>query len=153
RGLANAVLTTADWPPPPVIVTLAGAPGMLVRVKVAGVTTPATVAVTVYAPAGVFAGDAGAGGPPGGFGGSVAWPANQPLAPLPGALNVTPTPGMTLPKLSLTTACRAVAKAVLTVVLWGVPAVTVMLAGAPGVLVRPKVAGVATPATVAVTAY
>src|SRR5262249_61023673 len=67
-------------------------------------------------------------------------------------VKVTVTPGMTFPKLSLTTAASAVGKAVLTVVLWGVPAVGVRLAGAPGLLVRANVAeGLVPPEAVAVT--
>ena len=77
---------------------------------------------------------------------------NVPLAPLPGAANVTDAPGTGLLDESRTVAFNAVGNAVLTVVLWGEPAVVVMLAGAPTVLVRAKVAGgVVSPAPVAVT--
>ena len=78
-------------------------------------------------------------------------PANVPLAPLPGAANVTVTPLSRLLPASLTVADSAVPKAVFTVALCETPPVTVMLAGAPAVLVRLKLAGVATPTTVAVT--
>jgi len=82
---------------------------------------------------------------------AVAEPPNVPLAPLPGAVNVTTTPLTGLLPASFTVACSAVANAVLTVALCGVPAVAVMLAAVPAVLVRPKLAGVATPETLAVT--
>jgi hypothetical protein len=59
---------------------------------------------------------------------AVAEPAKVPLAPLPGAVNVTTTPLTGLLLASFTVACSAVANAVLTVALCGVPAVAVMLA-------------------------
>jgi hypothetical protein len=58
-------------------------------------------------------------------------PANVPLAPLAGAVNVTVTPLKGLLPASFTVACSAVVNAVLTVALCGVPAVAVTLAGAP----------------------
>jgi hypothetical protein len=82
---------------------------------------------------------------------AVAKPPNVPLAPLAGAVNVTTTPLTGLLLVSFTVAWSAVANAVLTVALCGVPAVAVMLAGVPAVLVRLKLAGVATPETLAVT--
>jgi hypothetical protein len=69
--------------------------------------------------------------------------AKVPLAPLPGAVKVTLTPETRLPPLSLTVACKAVANAVLMVALCGVPAVAVMEAAGPGVLVSAKFAEVA----------
>jgi hypothetical protein len=78
-------------------------------------------------------------------------PAKVPLDPLTGAAKVTVTPLMGLLDVSLTVACSCAAKAVLTVALCGVPAVAVMLDGAPAKLVREKLAGVETPATEAVT--
>src|SRR5215468_6852226 len=78
-------------------------------------------------------------------------PVNVPLAPLPGAVNVTARPPTGLPKESTTVARIASGKDVATVVLEGVPAVAVMVAGFPALLVRLKLAGVATPATLAVT--
>src|SRR5882724_536602 len=80
-------------------------------------------------------------------------PANAPLAPLPGAANVTLTPERVFPPASFTVACRAVAKAALTCALWGVPAVAVMVAGGPGLFVKLKLAGDATPSAIAVTVY
>ena len=80
-------------------------------------------------------------------------PAKVPLAPEPGAVNVTVTLGTVFPLLSFTVADSAVAKAWATVALCGVPAVAVIDAAAPGTLVRAKLAGVPTPETVAVTLY
>jgi hypothetical protein len=77
-------------------------------------------------------------------------PVNVPLAPLLGAVNVTTTPVRALPPLSFTMAFKA-AKAVLITTLCGVPDVGVTLAGAPARFVREKLAGVATPDTVAFT--
>ena len=78
-------------------------------------------------------------------------PMNVPLALLTGAVNVTVTPLTALPPASFTIACSGVAKAMLTVVLCGVPPVAVIVAGAVAVFVSEKLAGVATPATLAVT--
>jgi hypothetical protein len=78
-------------------------------------------------------------------------PLKAPLAPLLGAVNVTLTPLTGLFPESLTVAWSAVANAVLTTVLCGVPAVAVTLAGEPGLFVRLKLAGAATPDTLAVT--
>jgi hypothetical protein len=82
---------------------------------------------------------------------AVAKPLNVALAPLPGAVNVTVTPLNTFPPLSLTVACSAVVNAVLTAVFCGVPAVARMLAGAPALFVKLKLADVVTPDTLAVT--
>jgi hypothetical protein len=77
-------------------------------------------------------------------------PVNVPLAPLPGAVNVTTTPLRALPPLSFTTAFKG-AKAVLITTLCGVPDTGVTLAGAPARFVKEKLAAVATPDTVAFT--
>src|SRR5437667_317470 len=58
-----------------------------------------------------------------------------------------------LPPASFTVATSGAANAVLIVALCGVPLVAVMLAAAPAVFVSEKFAGVATPATLAVTVY
>ena len=76
---------------------------------------------------------------------------NAAVAPLEGAVNVTVTPLMGLPPASVTVACRAVANGVVTVALCGVPAVAVMFAGGPAVLVRLKLVVIARPGTLAVT--
>jgi hypothetical protein len=78
-------------------------------------------------------------------------PAKVPLAPLPGAENVTVTPLTGFPPASFTRAVNGAAKAVLIVALCGVPLLATMLAAVPAVLVNEKLAGVATPATLAVT--
>ncbi len=82
---------------------------------------------------------------------TVAEPPKVPLAPLAGAVKVTTTPLTGLLLASFTVACSAVANTALTVALCGVPAVAVILAAVPAVLVRLKLAGVATPETLAVT--
>ena len=82
---------------------------------------------------------------------AVANPLKAALAPLAGAVKVTVTPAIGLLPASRTVACKAVANAVFTAVLCGVPAVAVMEAGGAVVLVRLKLAGVAMPGAVAVT--
>ena len=57
-----------------------------------------------------------------------------------------------LPLASLTSACNGDAKAVFITALCGVPPVAVIVAGPPTVFVSEKLAGIATPATLAVTA-
>ena len=101
---------------------------MALAVKTAAVATPEAFVVAVFTP-----------------------PANVPLAPLPGAANVTVTPLTPLPKESLTVACNCVAKAVLMDALCGVPAVAAMLAADPARFVMEKLAEVPTPETEAVT--
>ena len=101
---------------------------MLLAVKMGAVATPCALLVAVFIP-----------------------PAKVPLAPLVGAANVTVTPFTGLFDASLTVACSCAANAVLTVALCGVPAVAVMLEGAPARLVREKFAGVEMPVTDAVT--
>ncbi len=81
-------------------------------------------------------------------------PANVPVAPVAGAVNVTATPPSRLLLASLTAAVSRVPKLVFTVALCEVPPLAAMFAAGPGaaaVFVRLKFAGVATPATVAVT--
>jgi hypothetical protein len=77
-------------------------------------------------------------------------PLNTALGPVAGAANVTVTPLKGFPLASFTNACGAVAKVVFTAVLCVLPAAAVTLAGAPAVFARLKLAGVATPATLAV---
>ena len=81
---------------------------MLLAVKTGAVATPLVFVVAVFTP-----------------------PANVPLAPLPGPVNVTTTPLTGLFEASRTVACSCVANAVLMVALCGVPPITVMLAGGP----------------------
>ena len=82
---------------------------------------------------------------------TVVAPPKLPLAPLPGAVKVTVTPLSALPPESCTVACSAVANALLTVALCGVPPVAAILAAVGAVLVRLKLAGVDTPLTLALT--
>ena len=77
--------------------------------------------------------------------------AKRPEAPVDGAVNVTVAPETGLLEESRTVAANVVTKLVLTVVLCGEPAVTVMLLAAPAVFVSEKLAGVPTPLTVAAT--
>ena len=153
-AVANAVLICALCPEPCVAVIAPGAPTVLVKPKVAGVPTPAVLAATLYLPAVPLAVKAGAEATPEVLVVAVAVmppPANVPLAPLEGAVNVTVTPGTAFPPPSFTVACSAVANAVLIGALCPEPCVAVIEPGAPGVFVRPKVAGVLTPTTLAVT--
>ena len=78
-------------------------------------------------------------------------PANVPLAPLAGTVNVTVTPTTGLPLASFTVARKGDAKAVLITELCGVPLAATIVAGGPGVFVSEKFADVATLATLAVT--
>src|SRR5690349_6524588 len=80
-------------------------------------------------------------------------PPKVPLAPEAGAAKVTVTPEIPFPLLSFTVACRAVGKVELTCAPCGVPAVALMVAGAPGLFVRLKIAGEFVPGVVAVTLY
>src|SRR5258706_14507112 len=72
---------------------------------------------------------------------TVALPPNVPDAPDNGAAKVTLAPAIGLLDASLTVACSPVANAVEIGALCGVPAVALMLAGAPAVLVIEKLAG------------
>src|SRR5690242_15213863 len=111
-----------------------GASGAIfVRLKLAGVATPATVAVTAYVPVVPFAVKGGSVATPLAFvmTVSVANPEKDPLGPLDGAVKVTATPLTGLLLASLTVAVMAVGKFVFTVALCTAPAVAVMLAGGP----------------------
>src|SRR6267154_1165710 len=102
---------------------------MLLAVNMPEVATPLALVTAVFVP-----------------------PANVPLAPVcAGAVNVTVTPETGLLLASFTVACRAVLNEVLIVAVCGVPVVAVMLAAGPAVLVRAKLATVATPDTDAAT--
>jgi len=151
--VVNAVFTVALCGVPAVAVIFAAAPARFVSAKLAGVETPDTDAVTLYGPpAVVLAVKTAAVATPKEFVVAVVTPpANVPLAPLPGAANVTVTPLTGLPPASFTVAWNCVVYAVPTVALCGVPAVAVMLAAGPVKLVSEKFAGVETPETVAVT--
>jgi hypothetical protein len=102
--LLNAVFTCALCGVPAVAAMLATDPGTLVKVYIAGVATPAATALTVYVPATAFAVNAAAVATP--LASVVAVltpPANAPLAPDDGAVNVTTTPltGLFAPSLTV----------------------------------------------------
>ena len=101
---------------------------MLLAVNVAAVATPLPFVVAVFTP-----------------------PAKVPLAPLPGAVNVTVTLPTGLFPASVTVATNGVPKAVLIDALCPEPLVTTTFAAGPAVFVSEKLAAVATPATEAVT--
>src|SRR5271166_2959501 len=101
---------------------------MALAVNTAEVATPEALVIAVFTP-----------------------PAKAPLAPLPGAVNVTVTPLTGLPPESLTVATSGAPKAVLIVAFCGVPLAAVIDAAAPALLVSAKFAAVATPVTLAVT--
>ena len=129
-------------------------PTRLVSENAVGVETPVTVAFTVYAPAVAFAVNTDEVAIPLAFVVACAVappPANVPLAPLAGAVNVTVAPLTGFPPLSFTVAWSAVGNAVLMAMLCGVPAVAVIVAGGPATLVSANAAGVPTPLTVAFT--
>src|SRR5690349_10762056 len=128
------------------------APARFVSEKLAGEATPLADPVTLYAPATLLAVKTAAVATPSALVVAVFTPpANVPLAPLPGAANVTVTPLTGLLNESLTVACSCAAKAALTVAFWGVPAVDVIVEAAAAMFVSEKLAGVPTPAVVAVT--
>src|SRR6266849_5016960 len=150
--VANAVLIAALCGVPAVAVMLAGAPSRLVNEKFADVA-PVALATTLYGPPTVaFAVNVAEVATPLALLVAVFTPpAKVPLAPLPGAVNVTTAPLTGFWPLSSTVATRGAANAVLIAALCGVPLVAVIEAAGPAVFVRLKLAGVDTPGTVAVT--
>jgi hypothetical protein len=152
KGAPNAVLITALCPEPLVTATLAAGPTVFVNEKFAEVA-PVALATTLYGPPAVlFAVKVAEVATPLAFVVAVfAPPANVPLAPLPGAVNVTNTPLTGLFEASVTVATKGAAKAVLIVALCPDPLVTTTFAAAPALFVSEKFAGLATPATDAVT--
>jgi hypothetical protein len=153
-AFANAVLIVADCGVVPAFaVMVEGGTAVFVSEKFT-VVRPVAAAVTVYGPPAVAFAVNGADATPDAFVATVIVAVlllNTPDAPDPGAVNVTFTPLTALFPASRTVAWSGVANAVLIVALCGVPAVAVMLAAGPAKFVREKLAGVATPATVAVT--
>jgi hypothetical protein len=135
KGAANALLIAALCPEPLVTTTFAAGPARFVSTKFAEVA-PVALATTLYGPPAVpFAVNVVEVATPLAFVGGavvVAVPfANVPLAPLPGAVNVTTTPLTGLFRESFTVACSGAANAVLTVAFCGVPPVAVMVDGIP----------------------
>jgi hypothetical protein len=156
NGAANAVLIGALCGVPLVAVIVAGVPTVFVRLKFT-VLRPVAAAVTVYGPPAIAFAVNEADDTPEAFVATtiVAVPLlNTPVAPVPGAVNVTFTPDTGLPPASFTVTARGFAKAVLIFADCGVvPAFAVIVAAAPVTLVSEKLAGVATPDTVAATTY
>src|SRR5207248_385242 len=151
-AVPKLVFTAALCEVPPVAVMLAGAPPVLVRLKLAGVATPDTVARSEERRVGKVCRNLWAVDTPMQIVVAVVVvnpPVNVPLAPLVCVVNVTVSPLIRLLLLSFVVVASAVPKLVFTAALCEVPPVAVMLAGAPPVLVRLKLAGVATPDTVA----
>jgi hypothetical protein len=152
-ALENPVLIVADCGVDPALAVIeAAAPAVFVKVKLTEVS-PAAEAVALNWPAVELA-----------VKGAVAIPLefvvtvmvvelllNAPLAPVPGAVNVTLVPDTGLPPLSFTVTASALENAVLIVADCGVdPASAVIEAAAPELLVRLKLTEVR-PAAEAVT--
>jgi hypothetical protein len=152
NGAVNAALIVALWPEPLVTVTFAAGPARLVREKFAEVA-PVALATTLYGPPAVeFAVKAADVATPLAFEVAVfVPPANVPLAPLPGGVNVTSTPPTGLFPVSVTVATNGAANAALIAALCPEPLVTVTFAGGPARLANEKFAEVETPVTDAVT--
>jgi hypothetical protein len=153
RGTANAVLIVAFCPEPLVAVTFAAAPTVFVSEKLADVA-PVALATTLYGPPAVaFAVNVADVATPLALVVAVFTPpANVPLAPLAGGVNVTTTPLTGLLPASVTVATRGAANAVLIVAFCGVPLVAATFAAAPALFVREKFADVA-PVALATTLY
>jgi len=154
-GFVKAVLIGADCGVVPAFaVIVVGAPAVLVSKKFT-VVRPVAAAETAYGPPAVAFAVNDADATPDALVATVMVAVlllNIPDAPDPGAVNVTFTPGTGLLPASFTVTASALAKAVLTVADCGVvPAFAVIVEGAPTLFVSEKFAGVATPATVAVT--
>jgi len=119
----------AEVAPVALATTVYGPPAVAFAVNVAEVATPLVFVVAVFAP-----------------------PANVPLAPLPGAVNVTTTPLTGLFEASVTVATKGAPNAVLIAALCPDPLVTATFAAGPAVFVSEKFAEVA-PVALATTVY
>jgi hypothetical protein len=152
KGAANAVLIAVLCPDPLVTTTLAAGPTVFVSEKLAEVE-PVALATTLYGPPAVaFAVNVAEVATPLAFVVAVFTPpANVPLAPLVGAVNVTNTPLTGLFPASVAVATKGATNAVLIAVLCPDPLVTTTLAAGPTLFVSAKLAGVATPETEAAT--
>ena len=127
-AVPNAVFTVVDWGETPVLAAIvAGAPGVLVSEKFAGVATVGIVAATLYGPpAVVFAVKVLEVARPEASETAVLAVAKLPLAPLPGAAKVTVAPGrFAVP--SFTMATSGFVKAVFTTALCPEPLLSAML--------------------------
>src|SRR6266699_6123003 len=110
----------AEVAPVALATMLYGPPAVEFAVNVADVATPLAFVVAVFTP-----------------------PANVPLAPLPGGVNVTTTPLTRLFPASVTVATNGAANVVLIVALCPEPLLTATLAAGPVRLVKEKFAEVA----------
>ena len=143
KGAANAVLIAALWPEPLVAATFAAGPVRFVSAKFAEVA-PTALATTLQGPAVEFAVKTADVATPLPLVVAVFTPpANAPLAPAAGGVNVTSTPLTGLFPASVTVATRGAAKAVLITAFCAVPLVAATLAAGPVLLVRAKLAEVA----------
>src|SRR5207249_3145600 len=137
-GVANAVLTVALCPEPLVTATVAGGADKFVSEKFAEVA-PAALATTLYGPPAVaFAVNTADVATPLVVVAVFTPPAKVPLAPLPGAVNVTVTSFPALFPSSLTVASSGVPNAVLIDALCPEPLVTTTFAAGPTVFVNEK---------------
>lgn len=153
-AVPNVVVTGALWGVPPVAAIAPRGAGVLVSEKFAVVETPATEAITMKLPVEPFAVRTGEVAFPDASVAAVAVfvpPVKAPLAPLPGAVNVTVTPLTGFPPASFTAATSRAPKAVLICAFCCVPLATVMDAGEPGMFFSAKAAVTATPGAEAIT--
>jgi hypothetical protein len=143
RAAANAVLIAADCGVPLVAVTFAAGPALFVKAKFADVA-PVALATTLYGPPAMALAvkTAEVATPLALVVAVFTPPANVPLAPDAGGVNVTTTPLTGLFPESVTVATNAAAKALLIAALCGVPLVAATFAAGPALLVSEKFAGV-----------
>ena len=145
----KAVLMAVVWLAPLVAVIEAAAPAVFVKLKLTPVTL-GTEATTLYVPAVELAVSVPEVATPFEPVMAVMPPPMVARAPLTGAVKVTVAPLTGLPPASTTVATKGAPKAVLMVVVWPDPLVTLMEAAGPAVFVRLKLAA-ATLGTVAAT--
>jgi hypothetical protein len=149
RAVAKAVLIAADCGVVPAFAVIDdAAPAVFVKAKFNGVSGP-DVADTLYGPPAVPFAVNGADAMPDAFVATVMVAVallNVPLAPDPGAVNVTFTPLTGLLPASFTVTAKAFVKAVFTAVDCGVvPAFAVIVDAVPAVFVKAKFNGVSAP--------
>jgi hypothetical protein len=143
KGAAKAVLIVALWPEPLVTATFAAEPVKFVIAKFADVSF-GELATTLYAPAVALAVNAADVATPLAFVVAVFTPpANVPLAPAAGGVNVTTTPLTGLLPASVTVAVNGAPNTALMVALCPEPLVMATFPGGTAVFVRAKFADVA----------
>jgi hypothetical protein len=155
NGAANVELTVALCGVPLVAEIEMSGLVVLVRMKLAGVATLLTVAVTVKPPVVALAVKVDDVATPLALVVSVSvvveFEVNTPLAPVAGAVNVTAAPVTGFELLSKTVATRGAPNAVLISATCSDPLVAAMDAAGPDVFVRRKLTDAVTPATEATT--